>query len=75
MHIYACRLEPQPIVLPELRREVASQITVVDRLGSAHAPARCDCCGTAYEIGARFCGECGTRRQQPGYMRLVSRSR
>ncbi|WP_220203850.1 hypothetical protein [Reticulibacter mediterranei] len=75
MNMLGSRREPQPIILPISRREAASQITVVDRPGSAHSPARCDLCGTAYEVGARFCGECGTGRERPSYTRLVSCSR
>jgi hypothetical protein len=75
MNIFDRRREPLPIELPLPRREAASQITVVDRPGIARSSARCDCCGSLFEEGARFCGQCGMKRQQLGYTRLVSLSR
>jgi hypothetical protein len=75
MSVFDRRREPQPIILPVSRREAASQITVVDRPGIACLSDRCDRCSSVYELDAQFCGQCGTRRAQSGYTRLVSRTR
>jgi hypothetical protein len=75
MSVFDRRREPQPIILPVSRREAASQMTIVDCSDIACSSDRCNRCSSVYELDAQFCGECGTRREQSGYTRLVSRTR
>jgi hypothetical protein len=63
MHIYACRLEPQPIVLPPVRREqFASQPTIVDystrpvSLSVGYTPGRER---PQHFSNHTYCGDCG----------------
>jgi hypothetical protein len=57
-----CR-EPQPIILPVSRREVAFQTTIVDHFAvtSRFMACHCDTCGFTNEAGSRYCGMCGRR--------------
>lgn len=61
MDIFARRREPQPLTLPLSRRELASQVTLVDRSCTV-LPSSATCrCGHVLEPGNRYCGGCGTR--------------
>lgn len=69
MDIFARRREPQPLVLPVSGRELASQVTMVDRSCSA-LPFSASCrCGHALEPGSRFCGGCGNRVRNVWFVR------
>lgn len=63
MNIFDRRREPLPIVLPESRREAASQITLVDHsaVTSRFMACHCGTCGSTNEAGSRYCGMCGSR--------------
>jgi hypothetical protein len=56
------RHEPQPIILPESRREAASRTTVVNHPRS-RLFGRCNC-GHEIEPDNHFCGGCGVRLQE-----------
>ncbi len=69
MNVFSRRLEPQPIELPQSKREVASQVTVVD-LPRPVLPTYAYCgCGHVLEPGNRFCGGCGARTRYVWYVR------